>query len=92
MGLRPPAALGARRRRRPSLHDAFAAERRKAKMLNFSIAYGKTPLGLSRDWKVYTRRPREMSGAHGGTGSETRGTAPSGVDTGPDEEPGTERE
>ena len=32
--------------------DAFAAERRKAKMLNFSIAYGKTPVGLARDWKV----------------------------------------
>ncbi|EHA8590584.1 DNA polymerase I A, chloroplastic [Cocos nucifera] len=35
----------------PLLKDAFAAERRKAKMLNFSIAYGKTPVGLSRDWK-----------------------------------------
>lgn len=34
------------------LQDAFAAERRKAKMLNFSIAYGKTAVGLSRDWKV----------------------------------------
>lgn len=32
--------------------DAFASERRKAKMLNFSIAYGKTPVGLARDWKV----------------------------------------
>lgn len=32
--------------------DAFASERRKAKMLNFSIAYGKTAIGLSRDWKV----------------------------------------
>lgn len=32
--------------------DAFASERRKAKMLNFSIAYGKTPVGLGRDWKV----------------------------------------
>ncbi|KAL0864479.1 hypothetical protein Bca101_043597 [Brassica carinata] len=36
----------------PLLKDAFASERRKAKMLNFSIAYGKTALGLSRDWKV----------------------------------------
>lgn len=32
--------------------DAFGAERRKAKMLNFSIAYGKTTVGLARDWKV----------------------------------------
>ncbi|KAK9938422.1 hypothetical protein M0R45_015163 [Rubus argutus] len=36
----------------PLLKDTFASERRKAKMLNFSIAYGKTPVGLSRDWKV----------------------------------------
>ncbi|XP_057430438.1 DNA polymerase I A, chloroplastic/mitochondrial-like isoform X3 [Lotus japonicus] len=36
----------------PLLKDAFASERRKAKMLNFSIAYGKTPIGLSKDWKV----------------------------------------
>jgi DNA polymerase-1 len=36
----------------PLLKDAFGAERRKAKMLNFSIAYGKTPVGLARDWKV----------------------------------------
>lgn len=36
----------------PLLKDAYASERRKAKMLNFSIAYGKTPIGLSRDWKV----------------------------------------
>lgn len=35
-----------------NLQDAFASERRKAKMLNFSIAYGKTPVGLARDWKV----------------------------------------
>lgn len=32
--------------------DVFGAERRKAKMLNFSIAYGKTAMGLSKDWKV----------------------------------------
>ncbi|KAI3456951.1 hypothetical protein Pfo_013614 [Paulownia fortunei] len=36
----------------PLLKDAFASERRKAKMLNFSIAYGKTAVGLARDWKV----------------------------------------
>ncbi|XP_065025495.1 DNA polymerase I A, chloroplastic/mitochondrial isoform X3 [Musa acuminata AAA Group] len=35
----------------PLLKDDFGSERRKAKMLNFSIAYGKTPVGLSRDWK-----------------------------------------
>jgi DNA polymerase-1 len=30
----------------------YAAERRKAKTLNFSIAYGKTVHGLARDWGV----------------------------------------
>jgi hypothetical protein len=32
--------------------DAFAPERRKAKMLNFSIAYGKTPRRLAQNWKA----------------------------------------
>ncbi|KAK2635129.1 hypothetical protein Ddye_029921 [Dipteronia dyeriana] len=36
----------------PLVKDAFALERRKAKMLSFSIAYGIRPLGLARDWKV----------------------------------------
>ncbi|XP_024528617.1 DNA polymerase I A, chloroplastic/mitochondrial [Selaginella moellendorffii] len=36
----------------PLLKDKFGSERRKAKMLNFSIAYGKTAMGLSKDWKV----------------------------------------
>jgi DNA polymerase-1 len=30
----------------------YGAERRKAKTLNFSIAYGKTAIGLSKDWGV----------------------------------------
>ncbi len=37
---------------RPLLKDQFASERRKAKTLNFSIAYGKTARGLSKDWGV----------------------------------------
>lgn len=36
----------------PLLKDMFAVERRRAKVLNFSIAYGKTKHGLSRDWNV----------------------------------------
>lgn len=36
----------------PLLKEMFASERRKAKVLNFSIAYGKTAHGLSKDWKV----------------------------------------
>ncbi|CAL4904196.1 unnamed protein product [Urochloa decumbens] len=42
----------------PLLKDAFGAERRKAKMLNFSIAYGKTAVGLSQDWKVSVEEAR----------------------------------
>ncbi|KAF4384745.1 hypothetical protein F8388_004052 [Cannabis sativa] len=41
------------------LKDAFASERRKAKMLNFSIAYGKASVGLSRDWKVSVEEAKE---------------------------------
>lgn len=36
----------------PLLKDMFANERRKAKVLNFSIAYGKTAHGLAKDWKT----------------------------------------
>ncbi|CAL5003786.1 unnamed protein product [Urochloa decumbens] len=43
----------------PLLKDAFGTERRKAKMLNFSIAYGKTADGLSRDWKVSVKEARD---------------------------------
>ena len=34
------------------LKDVFASERRKAKTLNFSIAYGKTARGLALDWST----------------------------------------
>ena len=34
------------------MQDVFASERRKAKTLNFSIAYGKTAFGLAKDWGV----------------------------------------
>ncbi|KAJ0578712.1 putative DNA-directed DNA polymerase [Helianthus annuus] len=43
----------------PLLKDMYASERRKAKMLNFSIAYGKTPVGLARDWKVSVNEAKE---------------------------------
>lgn len=39
----------------PLLKDMFAMERRRAKTLNFSIAYGKTAIGLSKDWSISER-------------------------------------
>ena len=45
---------------KPLLKDEFASERRKAKTLNFSIAYGKTAHGLSQDWGVSTKEAEEM--------------------------------
>lgn len=43
----------------PLLKDKFASERRKAKVLNFSIAYGKTAHGLSKDWGVPIKEAEE---------------------------------
>lgn len=40
---------------KPLVKEVFASERRKAKTLNFSIAYGKTAHGLSKDWGVSLR-------------------------------------
>jgi DNA polymerase-1 len=37
----------------------FSSERRKAKILNFSIAYGKTAHGLSKDWNVTLKEAEE---------------------------------
>jgi len=45
---------------KPLLKDMFASERRKAKTLNFSIAYGKTAHGLSKDWGVTTEEAQQM--------------------------------
>lgn len=43
----------------PLLKDVFGSERRKAKTLNFSIAYGKTAVGLSKDWNVSLQEAKE---------------------------------
>jgi DNA polymerase I len=45
---------------KPLLKDMFASERRKAKTLNFSIAYGKTAHGLSLDWGVDIKEAEAM--------------------------------
>lgn len=44
----------------PLLKDVFGSERRRAKTLNFSIAYGKTAHGLSKDWGVSIDEAKEM--------------------------------
>lgn len=49
-GLKPPA---------PLLKDKFGKERKNAKILNFSIAYGKTPFGLSKDFNVSRKEAAE---------------------------------
>jgi DNA polymerase-1 len=44
---------------KPLLKNVFGTERRKAKVLNFSLAYGKTALGLSKDWNVSLAEAKE---------------------------------
>merc|ERR1719223_723864 len=44
----------------PLLKDCFGLERRRAKVLNFSIAYGKTAHGLSKDWGVSQSEAQDM--------------------------------
>ncbi|KAJ0396513.1 hypothetical protein ATCC90586_006599 [Pythium insidiosum] len=43
----------------PLLKDKFSTERKNAKILNFSIAYGKTPYGLSKDFGVSRKEAAE---------------------------------
>lgn len=43
----------------PLVKDVFSAQRRKAKTLNFSIAYGKTVRGLAKDWNVSDKEAKE---------------------------------
>ncbi|CAI5726544.1 hypothetical protein KXD40_002256 [Peronospora effusa] len=43
----------------PLLKDKFGNERKNAKILNFSIAYGKTAFGLSKDFKVSRKEAAE---------------------------------
>lgn len=45
---------------KPMVKDEYASERRKAKTLNFSIAYGKTAHGLSLDWDVSIKEAEGM--------------------------------
>ena len=45
----------------PLVKDHFGSERRKAKTLNFSIAYGKTVHGLAADWGIRARPVNQVS-------------------------------
>jgi len=45
---------------KPMVKEKYASERRKAKTLNFSIAYGKTAHGLSEDWGVSKTEAESM--------------------------------
>ena len=40
------------------LKDKFANERKKAKVMNFSIAYGKTVHGFMKDWNCSEEEAR----------------------------------
>lgn len=43
---------------KPLLKDKFANERKKAKIMNFSIAYGKTAHGFAKDWNCSEEEAR----------------------------------
>lgn len=47
----------------PLVKDTYASERRKAKTLNFSIAYGKTVHGLAQDWGISKEEAEETLAA-----------------------------
>lgn len=43
----------------PLVKEIYSSERKKAKILNFSIAYGKTANGLSKDFGVTIEEAKE---------------------------------
>ena len=47
----------------PLIKDVYTTERRRAKVLNFSIAYGKTAMGLAKDWDV-SKEEAQIGRAH----------------------------
>ncbi len=44
----------------PLIKEKFAAERRKAKTMNFSLAYGKSAHGFAKDWNCSMREANEV--------------------------------
>ena len=47
----------------PLLKDKYASERRKAKTMNFSIAYGKSASGFARDWNCSIKEAKDTLNA-----------------------------
>lgn len=47
----------------PLIKDKFAAERKKSKGMNFSIAYGKSAHGFSKDWNCSMQEAQETLNA-----------------------------
>jgi DNA polymerase-1 len=44
----------------PLIKDKYAAERRKAKTMNFSLAYGKSAHGFAKDWNCSVKEAKEV--------------------------------
>lgn len=44
----------------PLIKDKYAAERRKAKTMNFSLAYGKSAHGFAKDWNCSIKEANEV--------------------------------
>ena len=47
----------------PLIKDKFAAERKKSKGMNFSIAYGKSAHGFAKDWGCSMQEAQETLNA-----------------------------
>ena len=47
----------------PLIKDKFASERRKAKTMNFSLAYGKSAHGFAKDWNCSIQEATEILNA-----------------------------
>ena len=44
----------------PLLKDKFQNERKKAKTMNFSVAYGKTSYGFAKDWNCSLKEAQQF--------------------------------
>lgn len=44
----------------PLIKDKFPKERKQAKIMNFSVAYGKTAYGFAKDWNCSLEEAEEF--------------------------------